>query len=84
MDRDPGVGGLWALERRDYLLFASAQTFSQADDLGLQIGMQRLKRLEARPNRKVDLPPSIGARLRRDFLILAGTATLDEKPAPAA
>lgn len=43
--------GRWSAEV--YLLFAlgRADVFP-ADDLGLQIGMQRLKRLDARPNRK--------------------------------
>jgi DNA-3-methyladenine glycosylase II len=43
--------GRWSAEI--YLLFAlgRADVFP-ADDLGLQVGMQRLKRLEARPNRK--------------------------------
>ena len=44
--------GRWSAEI--YLLFAlgRADVFP-ADDLGLQVGMQRLKRLQARPNRKV-------------------------------
>jgi DNA-3-methyladenine glycosylase II len=43
--------GRWSAEI--YLLFAlgRADVFP-ADDLGLQVGMQKLKRLEARPNRK--------------------------------
>jgi DNA-3-methyladenine glycosylase II len=43
--------GRWSAEI--YLLFAlgRADTFP-ADDLGLQAGMQKLKRLETRPNRK--------------------------------
>jgi DNA-3-methyladenine glycosylase II len=43
--------GRWSAEI--YLLFALGRAdIFPADDLGLQIGMQRLKRLEARPNRK--------------------------------
>ena len=44
--------GRWSAEI--YLLFALGRAdIFPADDLGLQIGMQRLKRLEARPKRKV-------------------------------
>jgi DNA-3-methyladenine glycosylase II len=43
--------GRWSAEI--YLLFALGRAdIFPADDLGLQIGMQRLKGLEARPNRK--------------------------------
>ena len=43
--------GRWSAEI--YLLFALGRAdMFPADDLGLQVGMQRLKRLEARPNRK--------------------------------
>jgi DNA-3-methyladenine glycosylase II len=43
--------GRWSAEI--YLLFALGRADSfPADDLGLQAGMQRLKRLDARPNRK--------------------------------
>ncbi len=43
--------GRWSAEI--YLLFALGRAdILPADDLGLQIGMQRLKRLEVRPNRK--------------------------------
>ena len=45
--------GRWSAEI--YLLFALGRAdIFPADDLGLQIGMQRLKRLAARPTRKVD------------------------------
>jgi DNA-3-methyladenine glycosylase II len=44
--------GRWSAEI--YLLFALGRAdIFPADDLGLQVGMQRLKRLDARPNRKV-------------------------------
>jgi len=44
--------GRWSAEI--YLLFALGRTDSfPADDLGLQGGMQRLKRLDARPSRQV-------------------------------
>ena len=44
--------GRWSAEI--YLLFALGRAdIFPADDLGLQVGMQRLKRLEARPHRKV-------------------------------
>ena len=43
--------GRWSAEI--YLLFALGRAdIFPADDLGLQIGMQRLKGLEARPKRK--------------------------------
>jgi DNA-3-methyladenine glycosylase II len=43
--------GRWSAEI--YLLFALGRAdIFPADDLGLQVGMQRLKRLEARPNRR--------------------------------
>ena len=81
--------GRWSAEI--YLLFALGRAdIFPADDLGLQIGMQRLKRLEARPNRKVmDLLAEHWRPLRGCGAIFLwhyyGTATLDEaKPAPAA
>jgi DNA-3-methyladenine glycosylase II len=44
--------GRWSAEI--YLLFALGRAdIFPADDLGLQVGMQRLKRLETRPNRKL-------------------------------
>ncbi len=44
--------GRWSAEI--YLLFALGRTDSfPADDLGLQVGMQRLKRLDTRPSRSV-------------------------------
>jgi DNA-3-methyladenine glycosylase II len=43
--------GRWSAEI--YLLFALGRAdIFPADDLGLQVGMQKLKRLDARPNRK--------------------------------
>jgi DNA-3-methyladenine glycosylase II len=81
--------GRWSAEI--YLLFAlgRADVFP-ADDLGLQVGMQRLKRLEARPNRKaMDLLAEPWRPLRGCGAIFLwhyyGNATLDDaKPAPAA
>src|SRR5690606_21172661 len=81
--------GRWSAEI--YLLFAlgRADVFP-ADDLGLQVGMQRLKRLEARPNRKaMDQLAEHWRPLRGCGAIFLwhyyGTATLDEAtPAPAA
>jgi DNA-3-methyladenine glycosylase II len=81
--------GRWSAEI--YLLFAlgRADVFP-ADDLGLQVGMQRLKRLEARPNRKaLDLLVEHWRPLRGCGAIFLwhyyGAATLDEaNPAPAA
>jgi DNA-3-methyladenine glycosylase II len=80
--------GRWSAEI--YLLFAlgRADVFP-ADDLGLQVGMQRLKRLEARPNRKaLDLLVEHWRPLRGCGAIFLwhyyGAATLDDaKPAPA-
>jgi DNA-3-methyladenine glycosylase II len=81
--------GRWSAEI--YLLFALGRAdIFPADDLGLQVGMQRLKRLEARPNRKaMDLLAEHWRPLRGCGAIFLwhyyGTATLDEaKPAPAA
>jgi DNA-3-methyladenine glycosylase II len=81
--------GRWSAEI--YLLFAlgRADVFP-ADDLGLQVGMQRLKRLDARPNRKaLDLLVEHWRPLRGCGAIFLwhyyGAATLDEtRPAPAA
>lgn len=81
--------GRWSAEI--YLLFAlgRADVFP-ADDLGLQVGMQRLKRLEARPNRKaMDQLAEHWRPLRGCGAIFLwhyyGAATLDEAtPAPAA
>jgi DNA-3-methyladenine glycosylase II len=81
--------GRWSAEI--YLLFALGRAdIFPADDLGLQVGMQRLKRLEARPNRKaMDQLAERWRPLRGCGAIFLwhyyGTATLDEaKPAPAA
>lgn len=81
--------GRWSGEI--YLLFAlgRADVFP-ADDLGLQIGMQRLKRLAARPNRKAMDQLALRWRpLRGCGAIFLwhyyGSAALDEaEPAPAA
>ena len=80
--------GRWSAEI--YLLFALGRAdIFPADDLGLQVGMQRLKRLEARPNRKaMDLLAEPWRPLRGCGAIFLwhfyGTATLGEaKPAPA-
>jgi DNA-3-methyladenine glycosylase II len=81
--------GRWSAEI--YLLFAlgRADVFP-ADDLGLQVGMQRLKRLDARPNRKaMDQIAEAWRPLRGCGAIFLwhyyGSATLDEAaPAPAA
>jgi DNA-3-methyladenine glycosylase II len=81
--------GRWSAEI--YLLFALGRAdIFPADDLGLQVGMQRLKRLEARPNRKaLDLLVEHWRPLRGCGAIFLwhyyGAATLDEaQPAPAA
>jgi DNA-3-methyladenine glycosylase II len=81
--------GRWSAEI--YLLFALGRTdVFPADDLGLQVGMQRLKRLEARPTRKaLDLLVEHWRPLRGCGAIFLwhyyGAATLDEaQPAPAA
>jgi DNA-3-methyladenine glycosylase II len=81
--------GRWSAEI--YLLFALGRAdIFPADDLGLQVGMQRLKRLDARPNRKamVELAEpwrplrGCGAIFLWHFY---GAATLDERrPKPAA
>ena len=81
--------GRWSAEI--YLLFAlgRADVFP-ADDLGLQVGMQRLKRLDARPNRRaMDLLAEPWRPLRGCGAIFLwhyyGNATLDDaKPASAA
>ena len=74
--------GRWSAEI--YLLFAlgRADVFP-ADDLALQVGMQRLKRLDARPNRKLmDQLAEPWRPLRGCGAIflwqLYGTATLDD------
>jgi DNA-3-methyladenine glycosylase II len=81
--------GRWSAEI--YLLFALSRVdVFPADDLGLQVGMQRLKRLDARPSRKaLDLLVETWRPLRGCGAIFLwhyyGAATLDEaKPAPAA
>jgi DNA-3-methyladenine glycosylase II len=81
--------GRWSAEI--YLLFALGRAdIFPADDLGLQIGMQRLKRLEARPNRKaMDQLAEPWRPLRGCGAIFLwhvyGAATLDERKAkPAA
>jgi DNA-3-methyladenine glycosylase II len=81
--------GRWSAEI--YLLFALGRPdVFPADDLGLQVGMQRLKRLEARPNRNaMDAIAEPWRPLRGCGAIFLwhyyGAATLDEaKPAPAA
>jgi DNA-3-methyladenine glycosylase II len=81
--------GRWSAEI--YLLFALGRAdIFPADDLGLQIGMQRLKRLEARPNRKaMDQLAEPWRPLRGCGAIFLwhvyGAATLDERQAkPAA
>ena len=79
--------GRWSAEI--YLLFALGRTdVWPADDLALQIGMQRLKGLEARPNRR--RMDALGEPWRpwrgpgALFLWhLYRAATLDEAPAPA-
>jgi DNA-3-methyladenine glycosylase II len=74
--------GRWSAEI--YLLFALGRAdIFPADDLGLQVGMQRLKRLEARPNRKaLDLLVEHWRPLRGCGAIFLwhyyGAATLDE------
>lgn len=81
--------GRWSAEI--YLLFALGRAdIFPADDLGLQVGMQRLKRLDARPNRKAMAELAEPWRpLRGCGAIFLwhyyGSATLDEvKSAPAA
>ena len=80
--------GRWSAEI--YLLFALGRAdIFPADDLGLQVGMQRLKRLEARPNRMaMDQLAAHWRPLRGCGAIFLwhyyGTATLDEaEPARA-
>jgi len=81
--------GRWSAEI--YLLFAlgRADVFP-ADDLGLQVGMQRLKGLEARPNRKaMDRLAEPWRPLRGCGAIFLwhyyGAATLDDRqPRPSA
>jgi len=81
--------GRWSAEI--YLLFALGRAdIFPADDLGLQVGMQRLKRLEARPNRKaMDQLAEPWRPLRGCGAIFLwhyyGNATLDDaRPSPAA
>ena len=81
--------GRWSAEI--YLLFALGRAdIFPADDLGLQVGMQRLKRLQARPNRKaMDLLADPWRPLRGCGAIFLwhyyGNATLDDaKATPAA
>ena len=81
--------GRWSAEI--YLLFALGRAdIFPADDLGLQVGMQRLKRLDARPNRKAMIELAEPWRPLRGcgaiFLWhFYGAATLDERrPKPAA
>ena len=75
--------GRWSAEI--YLLFALGRSdVFPADDLGLQVGMQRLKRLEARPNRKaMDLLAEPWRPLRGCGAIFLwhyyGAATLDDR-----
>jgi len=74
--------GRWSAEI--YLLFALGRAdIFPADDLGLQVGMQRLKRLEERPNRKaMDALAEAWRPLRGCGAIFLwhyyGNATLDE------
>jgi DNA-3-methyladenine glycosylase II len=81
--------GRWSAEI--YLLFALGRAdIFPADDLGLQVGMQRLKQLEARPNRKaMDQIAEPWRPLRGCGAIFLwhfyGAATLDDrKKQPAA
>jgi DNA-3-methyladenine glycosylase II len=81
--------GRWSAEI--YLLFALGRAdIFPADDLGLQVGMQRLKRLAARPNRKaMDQLAEPWRPLRGCGAIFLwhyyGAATLDERqPRPSA
>jgi DNA-3-methyladenine glycosylase II len=74
--------GRWSAEI--YLLFALGRAdIFPSDDLGLQAGMQKLKRLEARPNRKaMDVLAEHWRPLRGCGAIFLwhyyGAATLDE------
>ena len=76
--------GRWSAEI--YLLFALGRVdVFPADDLGLQVGMQRLKRLDARPNRKIMDQLAAPWRPRRGCGAIFlwhyyGAATLDEPP----
>ena len=81
--------GRWSAEI--YLLFALGRAdIFPADDLGLQVGMQRLKRLAARPNRKaMDGLAEAWRPLRGCGAIFLwhyyGAATLDDRqPRPGA
>jgi DNA-3-methyladenine glycosylase II len=81
--------GRWSAEV--YLLFALGRAdIFPGDDLGLQVGMQRLKRLEARPSRKaMDALADPWRPLRGCGAIFLwhyyGAATLDDAgPPPAA
>jgi DNA-3-methyladenine glycosylase II len=81
--------GRWSAEV--YLLFALGRAdIFPGDDLGLQVGMQRLKRLEARPSRKVmDALAEPWRPLRGCGAIFLwhyyGAAALDDaRPPPAA
>jgi DNA-3-methyladenine glycosylase II len=81
--------GRWSAEI--YLLFALGRAdIFPADDLGLQVGMQRLKRLDARPNRKaMDRLAEPWRPLRGCGAIFLwhyyGAATLDDRqPRPGA
>ena len=80
--------GRWSAEI--YLLFALGRAdIFPGDDLGLQVGMQRLKRLEARPNRKAMAELAEPWRPLRGcgaiFLWhFYGAATLDERKKPPA
>ena len=81
--------GRWSAEI--YLLFALGRAdIFPADDLGLQVGMQKLKRLQARPKRNaMDLLAEHWRPLRGCGAIFLwhyyGAATLDEaEPSPAA
>ena len=74
--------GRWSAEI--YLLFALGRAdIFPADDLGLQVGMQKLRRLETRPNRKaMDVLAEHWRPLRGCGAIFLwhyyGAATLDE------
>ena len=76
--------GRWSAEI--YLLFALGRTdVFPADDLALQVGMQRLKRLEARPTRALMADLAAPWRpLRGCGAIFLwhyyGAATLDDRP----
>jgi DNA-3-methyladenine glycosylase II len=80
--------GRWSAEI--YLLFALGRAdMFPADDLGLQVAMQRLKRLETRPNRKaMDALAEPWRPLRGCGAIFLwhfyGTATLDDRKERAA